>query len=348
MLDDFPSPRTVKAPYGRPPPSPCGRPPASPQAGKAYSRGSLASTCEPQSPAIMCTPVKKEWETRCERACQACRFPTHFARDSGGKDQDRLTIDVWPGSGGDALWAVFDGHIKTELVAHVVRSVPGLVFGSPLWPSAPGEALCGALRDCHESARRARLKGGSTAVVLASQAGNLWCCYAGDSRAVAGLRGGGVRRLSQEHTARLPGEESRILQAGGSIEAGCIDGLPMTRGLGNFDLEALGFACLPDIQCIPQSDVDFVVVASDGLWDVLDNEECCDMVRQWGGTDGSGVADHLVDVARRLGSSDDIAIVVIFFPEHLQQKTNPQQGTDGSQLHAKLDDMFAAADGDEA
>jgi len=214
-----------------------------------------------------------------------------------------------------ALWCVFDGHLSHEVAGHAAQEVPGLVWDSPHWPSAPGEALRGALRECHESARKEGMKGGSTAVVVAAAQGNLWCAYAGDSRAVVGLRGGGARRLSEEHTADFPGERRRVREAGGCIEGGRIGGLPMTRGLGNFKLESAGFACLPDVQRIPRSEAEFVVIASDGLWDVLDNEVCCEEVRRW---QGPGLEAHLVNMARKLGSSDDIAVVVVYFPQDSQ------------------------------
>lgn len=95
--------------------------------------------------------------------------------------------------------------------------------------------------------------------------------------------------------------------------------LPMTRGLGNFRLEADGFACLPDVSCLPICDVEFVVLASDGLWDVLSDEACCALVREWGGVVGGigRAAELLAQEARARGSADDIAVVVAYFPAEL-------------------------------
>merc|ERR1712070_1355642 len=93
--------------------------------------------------------------------------------------------------------------------------------------------------------------------------------------------------------------------------------LPMTRGLGNFKLESAGFSCLPDVTAVPCSEVEFVVVASDGLWDVMDDEACCTIVRRALANNlcpGSGMADYLAAEARRLGSHDDIAVIFAMMP----------------------------------
>eukprot|EP00443_Scrippsiella_acuminata_P016270 CAMPEP_0115179202 /NCGR_PEP_ID=MMETSP0270-20121206/6290_1 /TAXON_ID=71861 /ORGANISM="Scrippsiella trochoidea, Strain CCMP3099" /LENGTH=442 /DNA_ID=CAMNT_0002592179 /DNA_START=17 /DNA_END=1341 /DNA_ORIENTATION=+ len=267
----------------------------------------------PQSPVTPCTPVKPVWQMRCEEACQRCPYPTHFALKQSSKGEDRLTMDVRPGGNGETVWAVFDGHRSHDVAGHAARIVPGLVWQSDYWPNSPGEALRSALCEANESARKEELRGGSTAIVVASTGDSIWCCNAGDSRAVVALRGGGVHRLSVDHTTSCPEEVSRIQAAGGTVEWGCVGGqLPMTRGLGNFCLEADGFACLPQVTSVLRSEAEFVVIASDGLWDVVSDDQCCAFVRQWG---GAGVAEHLVNKARSLGSSDDIAIVVAFFPQ---------------------------------
>jgi len=222
-----------------------------------------------------------------------------------------LVVDV---CGEDLLLAVFDGHRTSEISGHAARVFPRLVWAQPNWPSRPGEALKLALQECHEVARREMLKGGSTAVIVAACGSSLWCCCAGDSRAVAGLRNGGAYRMSVDHKCNVQTEVERILAFGGHISWGTLGGLPMTRGLGNFDLEAEGFACIPHVSSVPRWEVDFVVVASDGLWDVISDDACCALVRSWGLRGMVTAAEQLAAHARTLGSSDDIAVIVVYLP----------------------------------
>eukprot|EP00928_Gymnodinium_smaydae_P061185 TRINITY_DN45336_c0_g1_i1.p1 TRINITY_DN45336_c0_g1~~TRINITY_DN45336_c0_g1_i1.p1 ORF type:complete len:322 (-),score=40.09 TRINITY_DN45336_c0_g1_i1:57-908(-) len=264
-----------------------------------------------KNPLTPCTPMQPQWVLRCEAAQARSPYPVSFAMRPGQRRQDRLVVES---RGSDALWAVFDGHFSHEVAGHAAARVSEFVFGNPWWPSAPGDVLRGALRSCHESARQESLHGGSTAVVVVASNGWLWCASAGDSRAVAGLRSGRALRLSGDHTASNPEEIARIQSCGGRLDFGRLGGLPMTRGLGNFSLETEGFSCLADVTSLPRCEAEFVVVASDGLWDVMDDERCCAVVREFGLR--AGVAEHLCDLARGAGSADDIAVVVAyFFPE---------------------------------
>jgi protein phosphatase 1L len=215
------------------------------------------------------------------------------------------------------LWAVFDGHVSYEVAAMAARMLPNLVFNHDSWPKDPTTALSSALRQCNDWARREELKGGSTAVVVATAGSQVFCCSAGDSHAVFGLRGGGVRRMSSDHSTRNEAEVARIQAAGGRVEWGNLGNLPMTRGLGNFQLEADGFTCLPEVRAMNRSEVEFVVVASDGIWDHMTDAEVCNMVRDIG-DDKDNAAQAIKDVAcdRQTKNSreDDIAVVVAFLP----------------------------------
>jgi len=250
------------------------------------------------------------WLQRCEAVCAMLRQPTSFALLPSVKNEDRLVVDC---RGTDALWGVFDGHRSHEVSAYASRTLPNLIWGSTL--TDPAEVLRTAVRDCHERARLEGLRGGSTAVVVATQGELLWCCSAGDSRAVLGLRGGGVRRFSVDHRTNEPEEQERIQAAGGRLEWGRLGGfLPVSRGLGNFDLEADGFTCAAHVAVLPRHEVDFVIVASDGLWDVVSDEEACDLVRCWGDRCTSA-AEQLAQYARTVKESpDDIAVVIAGFP----------------------------------
>ena len=220
------------------------------------------------------------------------RFPSSFALDQSSKREDRLVVFEQLQR---CLWCVFDGHRGHQVAAHAAQVVP------KLWREAMD--LREVLLRCNEMARAERLPGGSTALLVATCEDRIWCCSCGDSRAVALLRNGHVQRLSAEHTCAVPAEVSRVRRSA-PLCCGRLGGLlPMTRGLGNFDLEAKGFACLPETESVAIHEVQLVILASDGLWDVLSDQETCALVAQ------GLTAQELVKEARRRGSADDIAVI---------------------------------------
>jgi len=256
---------------------------------------------------------------RVEAACVASRFPTSFVLNQApGKGEDRLVMDCCRG---ETLWAVFDGHRGHEVAGFASQKVPPLVWNNMSAPtcSSAGEAVASALGQCHEMARGEGLRAGSTAVVVVTMGDYLHCASAGDSRVVAGLQGGGCVRMSKHHSTSSPEEVARIQAAGGTLEWGRLGGfLPVTRGLGNFDLESDGFSAVADVSALPRRQVEFVIIASDGLWDVISDEDCCHLVRQWG---IMTAAERLAITAQQLGSSDDIAIIVAGFPADVLTST---------------------------
>ena len=246
---------------------------------------------------------------RCEEALSRCSIPISYALLPGDKGEDDLVIESW---GEETILAVFDGHRSREVVSHAAVSIVDFVRARVGVSTSWGEALKAALCDCNESARVEGLRGGSTVVIVAVLGNVLWCCNAGDSRAVAGLRGGGVKRLSVDHRGDTHSEVLRIKEAGGSVWGGRLGGmLQVTRGLGDFDREADGFSCAADVAWVMSEDVEFVILASDGLWDVLEDAACCGLVREWGAEEDA--AGRLGVHARSLGSIDDISVIVARF-----------------------------------
>lgn len=68
----------------------------------------------------------------------------------------------------------------------------------------------------------------------------------------------------------------------------------------------------PEIQEEPiTSDVEFLVIASDGLWDVVSNQDAVTMVQNI--PDPAEAAKTLTEEAYKKGSADNITCVVIRF-----------------------------------
>jgi len=131
---------------------------------------------------------------------------------------------------------------------------------------------------------------GATAVVAAIRDGQLHVANAGDSRAVLSRRGTAVP-LSFDHKPALATELARIDKAGGWVTAqGRINGnLNLSRALGDLKYKgdrALGrheqmITAEPDVttHALEQGD-EFIVIACDGVWDCMTNQQVCDFVKE--------------------------------------------------------------------
>ncbi|GAA6020584.1 hypothetical protein JCM10207_008676 [Rhodosporidiobolus poonsookiae] len=117
---------------------------------------------------------------------------------------------------------------------------------------------------------------------------NIICANAGDSRAVMSV-GGEAKPLSFDHKPTNQGETSRIVAAGGFVEFGRVNGnLALSRAMGDFefkqnnnlDAEQQIVTVDPDITVHEATKEDeFVVIACDGIWDVLTSQQVIDYVR---------------------------------------------------------------------
>ncbi|KZV36442.1 putative protein phosphatase 2C 51 [Dorcoceras hygrometricum] len=184
---------------------------------------------------------------------------------------------------------------------------------------------------------------GSTAVVAVLGQEELVVAHCGDSRAVIS-RGGVVIQLSDDHKPDRADELERIVGSGGKVidwNGQRVMGVLATS-------RSIGDGCLkpfvtqePEVKVVDRTDSDeFLILASDGLWDVVSNDLACQLARKClngrikrissqnsvvqhemeldqviGEVDGKNhavlAATLLVELAVARGSRDNISVVVV-------------------------------------
>ncbi|XP_078178058.1 putative protein phosphatase 2C 30 [Carex rostrata] len=123
---------------------------------------------------------------------------------------------------------------------------------------------------------------GSTAVVSVVGPTHIVVANCGDSRAVL-CRDGTTVALSSDHKPDRADELKRIEDAGGRViywdGARVLGMLAMSRAIGDNYLKPYVIP-EPEVTVSERSKSDeFLILASDGLWDVLSNEKACQIVR---------------------------------------------------------------------
>ncbi|GLT87816.1 hypothetical protein SLE2022_058760 [Rubroshorea leprosula] len=183
---------------------------------------------------------------------------------------------------------------------------------------------------------------GTTAVTLIKQGQHLIIGNVGDSRAVLGTRDEDNSLISVQLTVdlkpNLPAEAERIRKCRGRVFAlhdepevarvwlpnNDSPGLAMARAFGDFCLKDFGLISVPEISYRRLTEKDeFVVLATDGIWDVLSNKEVVDIVAS--APAQSSAARAVVESAVRTwrykyptSKVDDCAVVCLF----LDSKSN--------------------------
>ncbi|OAY53177.1 protein phosphatase 2C 16 [Manihot esculenta] len=174
---------------------------------------------------------------------------------------------------------------------------------------------------------------GSTAVVALVCSSHIIVANCGDSRAVL-YRGKESIALSVDHKPNREDEYARIEASGGKViqwNGHRVFGvLAMSRSIGDRYLKPW-IIPEPEIMFIPRArDDECLILASDGLWDVMTNDEACEVARKkillWhkknGVTSpverGNGIdpasqaaADCLSMLALQKGSKDNISVIVV-------------------------------------
>ncbi|XVE66223.1 hypothetical protein DITRI_Ditri08aG0063200 [Diplodiscus trichospermus] len=190
---------------------------------------------------------------------------------------------------------------------------------------------------------------GSTAVTIVKQGSNLFMGYIGDSRAIMGSKASNDSMVAIQLTVDLkpdlPREAERIKKCKGRVFAlqdepevprvwlpfDDAPGLAMARAFGDFCLKKYGVISIPEFSHRSLTERDqFIVLASDGVWDVLSNEEVVEIVSS--ASTRSSAARILVDSAARewklkypTSKMDDCAVVCLFLDGKMDSESDYEE-----------------------
>ncbi|CAN6574443.1 unnamed protein product [Malus baccata var. baccata] len=190
---------------------------------------------------------------------------------------------------------------------------------------------------------------GSTAVTLVKQGSNLFMGYIGDSRAILGSKDSSDSMVAIQLTVDLkpdlPREAERIKRCKGRVFAlqdepevsrvwlpfDDAPGLAMARAFGDFCLKEYGVISIPEFSHRILTDRDqFIVLASDGVWDVLSNEEVVEIVSS--APSRASAARTVVDSAARewklkypTSKMDDCAVVCLFLDGKMDSESDYEE-----------------------
>ncbi|CAJ1970653.1 unnamed protein product [Sphenostylis stenocarpa] len=235
--------------------------------------------------------------------------------------EDRYTAgDNLRGEHKLALFGIFDGHGGAKAAEFAANNLGKNILDEVIvrGEDEVEEAVKRGYLNTDSDFLKEDLHGGSCCVTAMIRNGNLVVSNAGDCRAVIS-RGGVAEALTSDHRPSREDERDRIESLGGYVDL-CrgvwrIQGsLAVSRGIGDRHLKQWVTA-EPETKVLRiEPEHDLLILASDGLWDKVSNQEAVDIARSFlvGNKSQPVLAcKKLVDLSVSRGSMDDTSVMLI-------------------------------------
>ena len=215
---------------------------------------------------------------------------------------------------------IFDGHGGIEVAALCRDNMP-LIFDHVL-NTCNGDMMLALKRSFRLMDEFVKLKEkrdtvGSTAVLTVLTDHKCWFANAGDSMTMLMYKNGKSHMVSQEHKAES--EKDRILKSGGILTywdgMGRVNGtLNLSRSIGDHYIKkhVISTPFITHIDINKLSEVQCIVMASDGIWDVYDHTTLSNDIRKLlnNDTNVDVITRNIVTNAYKRGSTDNITLVI--------------------------------------
>ena len=241
------------------------------------------------------------------------------------EDADTARIGLPNGFDSWSFFGVFDGHAGAYVSKYCSEHLLEAIVSNENFAKAAEKSQANGKQPCDDSTELAREavrtsfieldhnirniidegeKSGSTAVVVLVSPSHVYFGNCGDSRAIY-CRAGKQAFATADHKPVNPEEKTRIEKAGGSVMIQRINGsLAVSRALGDFEYKMEPQLSAteqlvspePEVSCLRrENDDEFLLLACDGVWDVMTNDEVIGFIRA-----KLSISDDLVFVCNEL------------------------------------------------
>jgi protein phosphatase 2C family protein 2/3 len=238
--------------------------------------------------------VMKGWRPTMEdRHCVRLKLARPRAKKKGSRGNASY-FGVFDGHGGDEVSQLLEREVPDRLKALLAKEKR---FSERAVKRAVRAAYLGIDKDLIDGrfSTGARHFAGSTATSVVLTADEVIVGHVGDSRAIASVRGKCVA-LTEDHKPQDPEEMRRGKAAGQEVwmrsllgmEQWRVGPLAMSRSIGDVLLkknpklpqEQQAVIATPSFKVLKADDVDFMVLGSDGVFEVMENDAVHDFVSE--------------------------------------------------------------------
>lgn len=239
-----------------------------------------------------------------------------------------------------AFFGVYDGHGGPRAAEYVAQHLHKAVVDHPAFEEDTETALREGFKKVEELFSEKVLTENwdgltGTTVCIALLGGSyLYVANVGDSGAVL-CRNGKPMKLSYPHTPRNELEKDRVLSEGGVLQSErlChpvwnpkLINIAVTRAIGDIyykhaqfvNDKKSGLIAEPEIaRVVVTKDDEFLLLATDGFWDVISPKEAVEFVKQCRSQakDPEEVCQELTNLALCRATKDDVTVLLVNFQD---------------------------------
>eukprot|EP00761_Pharyngomonas_kirbyi_P000637 gb/GECH01000637.1/.p1 GENE.gb/GECH01000637.1/~~gb/GECH01000637.1/.p1 ORF type:complete len:383 (+),score=84.52 gb/GECH01000637.1/:1-1149(+) len=241
-----------------------------------------------------------------------------------------------------SFFAIYDGHAGDEAAAYCEKHMKKNILKQSSLASNCPKAIVDGFKTTdaqfRKKAEKEELYAGSTAVVVLVDNGSVYVGHCGDSKCILAQRDKTLT-LTMDHKPSNSKEQRRITKAGGFVLADRVLGqLAVSRAMGDYfpfksvqgiPPEEQMVVSVPDIRIHTRNDRDrFILIACDGLWDVMTPKEAVNTVRDLmrSCSNLAMVCQRLVEKAiLQLGSHDNVSVILVRFLKENTTESKPSK-----------------------
>jgi serine/threonine protein phosphatase PrpC len=206
------------------------------------------------------------------------------------------------------FYGLYDGH-GGAAVSQYCSTTLHILIAAKYRDSVPmADAIRAGFAELNAAAvQRFPLQGSTAAVVIIAD-DIIYSANVGDSRVVL-IDGESTTRLSYDHNLSDPAEQQAVVARGGAIIQNRIHGtLSLSRSIGDGDLAEF-LSAEPCLKETPWNETLKVIIACDGVWDVVPDEQAAALFKA--ASDPGAAARAIKDEALDKGSDDNVTVICV-------------------------------------
>ncbi|KAM7508296.1 hypothetical protein LguiA_018749 [Lonicera macranthoides] len=228
-----------------------------------------------------------------------------------------------------SFYGVFDGHGGKGAAQFVRDHLPRVIVEDADFPLELEKVVTRSFMETDAAFAKScslesALSSGTTALTAMIFGRSLLVANAGDCRAVLSRHGMAIE-MSKDHRPCCDNERIRIESLGGFIDDGYLNGqLAVTRALGDWHIKGLKefggrvgpLSAEPELKLLTLTkDDEFLIIGSDGIWDVFRSQNAVDFIRRrlQEHNDAKLCCKEVVEEAKKRGAIDNLTVVIVCF-----------------------------------